>query len=181
MSSNPRVPLLPGYDNAYLGVTAYQPVGTAAMDRFYATAWTQGVADPTIKELMRLRNARTTGCKACQSMRFGPAIEAGFDESQGDLAVDGYESSEQATDRQKAALRWTDRIIGNDGPPDETQLADMQRHFGAAELVEMTLSVAFNVGFSKFQIVLGTETPEVATNPWVLELQAPDAAEHAHV
>jgi alkylhydroperoxidase family enzyme len=172
VSSTPRLPLVEGHAFAYTATLAHQPATTDKMETFYGHLWHHGVADTRLKELMRIRNARKTNCLACQSVRFGPAQRAGFDESQADLVDDGYLDSDLPV-RAKTALRWADHLLGYGGRPPADLAQAMQEQFTAEEIVEMSLSLAYNIGFSKFQIVLGTEPAELAETPRVVPLRDP--------
>jgi alkylhydroperoxidase family enzyme len=63
MASEPRLPLPSGGgDLASRSALGHQPETLAAFNRLYATLWSEGVVDPAVLELARLRNARITDC-----------------------------------------------------------------------------------------------------------------------
>ena len=69
MSTKPRLPgSRPGKAPAEAerpsirSVLGHNPSLRAAFDQMYGTLWTDGVAAVDVKEAMRLRNARVTGC-----------------------------------------------------------------------------------------------------------------------
>lgn len=63
MSTTPRLAsAIDGKRPSARTVFAHSPEVRAAFDRMYATLWSDGVAPVDVKELIRLRNARVTGC-----------------------------------------------------------------------------------------------------------------------
>ena len=61
---------------------AWRPELMEAFFAFYATLWTDGVLDMRIKDLARMKIARTVGCRICQNTRFkvaeGHTVEADY-------------------------------------------------------------------------------------------------------
>lgn len=63
MSTTPRLPSAIESERANIRtVMAHSPTVRAAFDTMYATLWSQGEAPVDVKEAIRLRNARETGC-----------------------------------------------------------------------------------------------------------------------
>ena len=63
MSTTPRVPMSTASATSSLaGAFGHQPPLFAAFSEWYGNFWSRGVLDPSIKELVRLRNARVTDC-----------------------------------------------------------------------------------------------------------------------
>lgn len=68
MSTTPRLPgSRPGHNDetgrpSLRSVLGHSPTIRAAFDQMYGTLWTDGAAPVDVKEAMRLRNARVTGC-----------------------------------------------------------------------------------------------------------------------
>lgn len=67
--------------------------------------------------------------------------DAEFDALQGD-----YRASTLFTDREKAALAWSEAMTLNTAKRDDAVWAQMRRHFNDAEIVEISLACAmFNM------------------------------------
>jgi hypothetical protein len=85
----PRLEAVPGVDGKFSGVMAWRADLLAAFFDFYAKVWTEGVLDVRIKDLARMKIARTVGCRICQNTRFkvaeGHTIEDDYAE------IDNYE------------------------------------------------------------------------------------------
>ena len=61
-------------------VLGEQPEAMAAFWRLYGLLWSHGTVDQSIKEIARLRNARTTDCAYCRNVRFAGARDDGLTE-----------------------------------------------------------------------------------------------------
>jgi alkylhydroperoxidase family enzyme len=69
-----------------------------------------------------------------------------------DVAEDHYddllqfEKSDRYTDREKAALRYTDAIVWNADFADDAMWAELHKHFSEPELVELGFFIALTSG-----------------------------------
>jgi AhpD family alkylhydroperoxidase len=64
------------------GVLAHEPRLMRSFFDLYGRLWRDGVVDHPTKEVVRLRNARVTGCGYCRNVRFATARQAGLGEDQ---------------------------------------------------------------------------------------------------
>ena len=63
MSTVPRLgSAVDGEPASLRSLLAHQPAIGRAFFSLYADLWSQGVVDPAVKEVARLRNARVTDC-----------------------------------------------------------------------------------------------------------------------
>jgi alkylhydroperoxidase family enzyme len=125
----------------------------AAFNAYYGTLWSRGVVDDPTKEVGRLRNARVTGCGICKNLRFAGAREQGLDEESVALITDEYRESPLPA-RWKLAIRLADAIIA-DARIDDALRADLLGEFSAAEIVELTATIATAIAFSKASVAFG--------------------------
>lgn len=162
MSSSPRVALTD--PTAELGLRMIKGHQQELFDCFYSlygTMWNGGVLDHSLKEIVRIRNARTTDCGYCRQVRFESAIAEGLDESVLANVVDGYLETD-LPDRSKAVLRWTDCFLGDPANcPDEVRAAVVD-DIGQVGEVELAYALGLFRAFAKVLIVLGLE-PEPGT------------------
>lgn len=133
-------------------------------DSFYAlygTMWSGGVVDHPTKEIVRIRNARTTNCGYCRQVRFTQAIEDGLTEDVLSNVVDGYLETD-LPERTKAVLQWTDSFLNDpmNCPPDVRSAVVAE--LGQAGEVELAYALGLFRAFAKVLIVLGLE-PEAGT------------------
>jgi AhpD family alkylhydroperoxidase len=145
----------------------HQPELFAAFNRLYGTLWSEGVLDQPTKEVARLRNARVTGCNICKSLRFEGARQHGLSEELVAEIDDDYETSELPT-RYKLSVEYADVIISNPHLLDDELRGALTREFTAAEIVELTMTTAFAMAFSKAAVAWGPP-PEMP----VLEVPTP--------
>jgi AhpD family alkylhydroperoxidase len=131
-----------------------QPEATTAFWRLYGTLWSHGTVDQATKEVARLRNARVTGCRYCQNVRFDGARQAGLTEDRVELIHDEYESTELSP-REKTVIRFVDSFLTDPHDLTDTQRDDLLTHFDAGQVVELTMGVALFMGFSKIAVALG--------------------------
>jgi len=92
-------------------------------------------------ELVRLRASQLNGCAYCVDMHTKDARAEGETE-QRLYAVSVWEETPFFTDRERAALAWTEAVtlVGKDHVPDDVyELARTQ--FSEKELVDLTLAV----------------------------------------
>ena len=135
-------------------VLGQQPEAMAAFWRLYGLLWSHGTVDLSIKEIARLRNARTTDCAYCRNVRFAGAREDGLTEDRVSLIEDGFEAS-ALTDREKAVIRYVDTFLHDPDGLTDTQRAELLEYFTPGQLVELTAGVALFLGFSKIAVALG--------------------------
>jgi AhpD family alkylhydroperoxidase len=132
----------------------HQPELFAAFNRLYGTLWSEGVVDQPTKEVARLRNARVTGCNICKNLRFAGAREEGLTEDLVDAITDDYERSTLPL-RYKLAVRYADVIIDDPHGLSDDLKAALTDEFGTDEIVELTLTTAFAMAFSKAAVAWG--------------------------
>lgn len=162
MSTSPRVGLT--NPDAELGLRMVMGHQQDLFDRFYAlygAMWSGGVLDHSTKEIVRIRNARTTNCGYCRQVRFNVAIEEGLDEDVLSNVVDGHLETD-LPERVKAVLQWTDAFLN-----DPVNCSPGIRSAVIAELgqdgeVELAYALGLFRAFAKVLIVLGLE-PEAGT------------------
>jgi AhpD family alkylhydroperoxidase len=143
-------------DDAIRGsVLAEQPDALMRFLELYGTLWSHGQLPQSVKEVARLRNARTTDCAYCRNVRFAGARDEGLTEERVALIDDGFEDAADLSEREKAAIRFTDTFLREPGAFSDEQRAELLEHFTPAELVELAAGVALFMGFSKIAVALG--------------------------
>lgn len=149
-------------DDAISGsVLAEQPEALMGFLRLYGTLWSHGRLPQSVKEVARLRNARITDCAYCRNVRFEGARTDGLTEDRVVAIDDDYASATLLTDREKAAIRFTDAFLAARALV-EDERAEVLAHFTSEEIVELATGVALFLGFSKIAVALGPP-PEMPT------------------
>lgn len=124
---------------------------------FYRQIFYGGRVDVRIKELVRLRLARTHGCALCNAGDTLDALAAGIDPRAVDAVTAWPEPIEPGhfDERESAALRYADQMAlqNMDGHLDEELYADLRRSFDDAEIFELGVAMAVLTGMAKFLFI----------------------------
>lgn len=110
--------------------------------------------DHTLLELVKIRASQINGCAYCLHMHTRDARKAGETEERLNLLTAWRESS-YYSDRERAALAWTEALTVLDGKPvKDGEYETMAAQFTAEEQVQLTLAITvinawnrINVGF----------------------------------
>jgi AhpD family alkylhydroperoxidase len=142
--------------------------GYAAMAALNRYTHTCGL-EPGLLELIRIRSSQINGCAYCIDMHTKDARARGETE-QRLYALDAWRETPFYTERERAALAWTEavtRVADGHVPDDVFALA--RQHFSEKELVDLTLAVIVINGWNRlaisFRSVPGSYTPRVAEVP----------------
>lgn len=97
--------------------------------------------EPNLLELVKLRASQINGCAYCIDMHTKDARSKGESE-QRLYGVTAWRETPFYSDRERAALAWTEAVTKiSDGPvPDELN-DQVREHFSEKELVDLTLAV----------------------------------------
>ena len=144
------------------GLLAHAPEIVLAFATLYGRLWRDGVVDEATKEVMRLRNARLTGCGYCRNVRFDGARRAGLSEADVGLIDDAYAGSTLPS-RHKTAIAFTDAVLGRSDGVSPALAAALAREFAPAEVVELGVTAALCHAFSKIAVALGTAPADMPT------------------
>lgn len=153
----PRPPAAaaPPADDPAAAFASAQPALFAAFERLYGTVWSAGVVDHPTKEVARIRNARTTGCRFCRNVRFDRARAEGLDEDTVGLVADGYQTS-ALSERHKAVVALTDVFLADPAGGVPAVVADrLLDAYGRVGALELVTALALFSGFSKIAVALG--------------------------
>jgi AhpD family alkylhydroperoxidase len=112
----------------------------------------KGSLDAILKELVRLRASQINGCAFCLDMHATDARKAG--ETERRLAtVSAWRETPFFTDRERAALEWTEALtlVAQSHVPDSVWDA-VRPHFDDKELTELTLLVTSINSWNRFSV-----------------------------
>ncbi len=122
--------------------------------------------EPSLLELVKIRASQINGCAYCLDMHTKDARARGETE-QRLYGLSAWQESPFYTDRERAALEWTEALtlIAHDHVPDEVY-ERVRSHFSEKEMADLTLAVVEINGWNRFAIgfrtVPGTYKPELA-------------------
>lgn len=117
-----------------------------AVLKTFSAAWmetfVEGVVEHELKELCRVYVTTSVKCGYCAAQR---SADAGVEEDYyRDLL--SYETSDQYTEREKAALAYTDSVVWDAALATDEVWDRLNREFSAPELVELGFFIALTSG-----------------------------------
>jgi AhpD family alkylhydroperoxidase len=102
--------------------------------------------------LVKMRASQLNGCAHCIDMHSQDARAEGESE-QRLYALDAWRETPFYTDRERAALEWTEALtFVSDGHVPDAVYESVRPHFTAAELVNLTLAVTNINAWNRFAI-----------------------------
>ena len=107
-------------------------------------------------DLVRLRASQINGCAFCLDMHWKDLRAAGESE-QRLYSLDAWRETPFYTDRERAALAWTEAVtlITKDHVPDEVY-EEARQHFSEKELADLTLAIVAINGWNRLSIAFRT-------------------------
>ena len=122
--------------------------------------------EQSLLELVRTRASQINGCAFCLDMHTKDARAAGETE-QRLYALSAWEETPFFTDRERAALAWTEALtnISETHAPDDV-FQHVRSHFSDKEMVDLTMAIVAINGWNRlaigFRTPAGTYQPEGA-------------------
>jgi AhpD family alkylhydroperoxidase len=131
-----------------------------AMASLEATVQSLGL-EPQLLYLVKLRASQINGCAFCIDMHFKEAKSHG-ETDQRLYLLDAWREVPFYTDRERAALAWTEAVtlISQDHVPDEI-FEQAREQFDEAQLASLTLAIVAINGWNRFSIAF-RKTPKPA-------------------
>lgn len=113
--------------------------------------------EPSLLDLIKLRASQINGCAYCLDMHWKDARARGESE-QRLYSLDAWRETSYYTERERAALAWTEAVtqIAGNHVPDELY-EQVRPHFSEEELVNLTLAVVAINGWNRLAISFRTE------------------------
>ncbi len=116
-------------------------------------------------ELVRLRVAFHNQCRSCMAIRYQDGVDAGIDE---DLvcSLEKPQESEDLSNAEKAAIEYGELFATNHLAIDDSVYENLRKYFSEAEVVELSITVAWFVGFGRLAATyhMVEELPEAFQN-----------------
>ena len=108
-------------------------------------------------ELVKMRSSQLNGCGYCLDMHSKDARAAGETEQRLYL-LDAWRESPMYTDRERAALEWTESLtlVHDTHVPDDVY-ASAREHFTEQELVDLSLAVVAINGWNRLNVAFRVE------------------------
>ncbi|HUL34462.1 MAG TPA: carboxymuconolactone decarboxylase family protein [Candidatus Eisenbacteria bacterium] len=98
--------------------------------------------DHNFMHLIKLRASQINGCAFCIDMHWKDA-RAGGESEQRLYGLDAWRESPYYTDRERAALAWTEAVtlISSTHAPDE-EYAELQKHYSEQEILDLVYAIS---------------------------------------
>jgi AhpD family alkylhydroperoxidase len=112
--------------------------------------------ESSLLELVKTRASQINGCAFCLDMHTKDARATGETE-QRLYALSAWEETPFFTDRERAALAWTEAVtrVANTHVPDEV-FQSVRKHFTEKELVDLTLAIVAINGWNRLAVAFRT-------------------------
>ncbi len=167
-------------------VFALRPELHESYRAFYALFWEQGLVDPRLLEIARLRIAALNGAIGETQLRYRPALDAGFSERHAGAAIAGrpYEpdgdelrdpgDTHDTSDERIARLETACLVVAEKFVLDVHSIVDedirvLREGLGEPALVALIEAMALFDGFTRFRSALGVDRGSVVGLPITVE------------
>ena len=135
-------------------IRAHCPNVIRAFSQAWDLTFRNGVLDHRIKELCRVYVSKSVECSYCGLQRSVKGRQQGLAEDAYDELLD-FASSGRYSEREKAALAYTNAIVWDANLADDALWEQLHRHFTEPELVELGFFVALTLGQQRWIKTLG--------------------------
>jgi alkylhydroperoxidase family enzyme len=88
-------------------------------------------------------------------VRYAGARHAGATEAK--IAAIDDETSDLLSPRERAAIRFAEKLAVDHHKVDDVFWADLRRHFSEAEIVELVAHTTIYIGFGRLNAILGLD------------------------
>lgn len=119
-----------------------------------AAVWDAGPLPAAEVELARLRNARHTGCVMCQAVRYDVAISDGLTEEKVQM-IRANEPDAELSPRERLLVAFVDQYNLDPAGMNDALRSALRDQFSEAELLHLSLLVAWFNGSSRCAVALG--------------------------
>ena len=140
----------------------------------------QSGLEPVLLDLVKLRASQINGCAYCIDMHWKDLRAAG-EREQRLYGLDAWEESPYYTDRERAALAWTEAVtLPKDGHVPDPVYNAARRFFSEKELVDLTACIVAINGWNRLNIAFrapaGTYQPIASARATTTPARRPQAS-----
>jgi alkylhydroperoxidase family enzyme len=153
-----------------LQIYAYSSGAAKRMHYDYLNRLRDGLLEPRLEELVRIRSAQLGGCMPCAN-----AIKDGSSVDEDDVACLVEFDMSGFTDRERAAMRFLEYLINSPDRIDDEFYRELAGLFTTAEIVELGLQCS-GFGIHRFLSTLnvyGEEEPAIPYEPSQIDARTP--------
>lgn len=142
-------------DALFPRILARVPAYAKALLRALLVSHTEGGVDHRLKEIIRVRLARTAGDPYFAGLRSAQATAGGLDEDTIDAGSGRFEGDPRFTAAEKWALRYAREMYLNPENVNAAFYDEGRMHYTEAQIMELGAFIAFHYGMQAFTRTLG--------------------------
>lgn len=136
---------------------ARMPAAFLAMSAMYrALDRKSSRVEPGLRSLIQVRISQINGCEFCVDLNASLVLGRGVAEDKL-RALPLFADSALFSEREKAALAYTEAATRSDRHVDEDLVSRLRKHFNDQAIVELTALIAYQNMSSKFNAALGVQ------------------------
>ena len=122
-------------------------------------SWLDNNLDPKLLALVKVRASQINGCAFCLHMHSQQALKLGENAARL-LLLDAWRESALYTERERAALAWTDTLtrISETHAPD-ADFEHVRRYYSEAELTTLSIAIAMINAWNRLAIGARAQHP----------------------
>ncbi|MGH7570865.1 MAG: carboxymuconolactone decarboxylase family protein [Gemmatimonadota bacterium] len=158
-----------------LRILAHKPLYVELIGTVSDTIDAPTEIDSALKQLVELKTARLNGCEYSVDLLEGCLLRKGVGEAKL-RELDFYEESTLFDDREKNALKFTERMVLD--AVDDTLFHETRRTFTTGEMLELLMTVALESFYCLVNRTLGLK-PQGFRDRALSEIEAATAEENA--
>jgi AhpD family alkylhydroperoxidase len=110
--------------------------------------------EPALRTLVTVRVSQINWCPFCVDINSATALKRGIGEEKL-LLLSSFAESDCYSDREKAALSYTEAVTYTDRQPTDEHFRRLREYFDEEAIIELTALIAFQNLSSKFNAALG--------------------------
>ncbi|MBI3043127.1 MAG: carboxymuconolactone decarboxylase family protein [Betaproteobacteria bacterium] len=137
-------------DGLFPRILARVPAHAKALLRALLVSHAEGGVDHRLKEIIRVRLARTAGDPYFAGLRSARAASEGLDEATIEAGSGRFEDDPRFTAAEKWALRYAREMYLNPEKVDAAFYDEGRKHYTEAQIMELGAFIAFHYGMQAF-------------------------------
>ena len=120
----------------------------------------EGGLEKSLTELIKLRASQINGCAFCLQLHLNKAREIGVPGEKLDLVAAWRETSSTFTERETAALGWTEALTRLTDPEAlDASYSSLSQHFDETEIVILTMAIGMINQWNRIAVALRFPPP----------------------
>jgi len=136
-------------------ILARAPGHAKVLLRALLLSHTEGNVNHELKEIIRVRLARTAGDPYFAGLRSSRAKQAGLGEDRIEAGAGNFDNDPHFTPAEKWALRYAREMYLNPDKVDAAFYDEGRQHYSEAQIMELGAFIAFHYGMQAFARTLG--------------------------